>query len=218
MWLFLLLDSNPPKGTSTNEKGYFQLDSVNLGRISLKVSYVGYESKTIDNILLISGKETFLQIELRERANPLKEILITDREFKSEAINEMALTSLHLLSVEESNRFAAGIGDPARLVSAFAGVNTLVTGRNEIIVRGNNPRFIQWRLEGVEIPNPNHFSTEGLTGSPINALNSQMLNNSDFFTGAFPPSYGNALGGIFDMKMRNGNNTYLMLHMAGNLN
>ena len=92
------------------------------------------------------------------------------------------------------------------MVSSFAGVNGDAQGNNDIVVRGNSPRGILWRLEGTEIPNPNHFANEGATGGPINALNSNMLGNSDFFTGAFAPEYGNALSGVFDMKLRNGNN------------
>lgn len=90
-------------------------------------------------------------------------------------------------------------------MSSFAGIINEGSGNNDIIVRGNNPRFIQWRLEDIEIPNPNHFAIEGLTGGPINALNSQMLANSSFYSGAFASQYGNALSGIFDMKLRKGN-------------
>ena len=108
--------------------------------------------------------------------------------------------------MKKRKRYAGAIDDPARMVSAFAGVNGNAEGDNDIVVRGNSPRGILWRLEGVEIPNPNHFASEGATGGPINALNSNMLGNSDFYTGAFAPEYGNALSGVFDMKLRNGNN------------
>jgi hypothetical protein len=175
-----------------------------VGRISLKVTYLGYEEKIITDIVVISGKETVLDIELKESYNTLTEVIISSKN-KSKSNNEMSQISSHGLSVEESKRYAGGIGDPARLVSSFAGVGSAGDGNNDIIVRGNNPRFIQWKLEGTEIPNPNHFSQEGLTGGPISALNSQMLANSDFFTGAFSPEYGNALSGIFDMRLRKGN-------------
>jgi hypothetical protein len=117
----------------------------------------------------------------------------------------MAQISARGLSIEESHRYAGGIGDPARLVSSFAGVASTGEGNNDIIVRGNNPRFVQWRLEGIEVPNPNHFGQEGLSGGPISALNSQVLANSSFYTGAFPAQFGNVLSSVFDVKFRNGN-------------
>jgi hypothetical protein len=92
------------------------------------------------------------------------------------------------------------------MVSAYAGVDVDPSGNNSIIVRGNSPKGIQWRLEGIDIPNPNHFSDEGATGGPINTLSSQMLANSEFYTAAFPAEFGNALSGVFDMKLRKGNN------------
>lgn len=200
-----ILNSDPLIGTTTDLDGNFILENIAVGRIDLKVSYIGYENKVIPNILLISGKEKVLTIELKESFHQLNEVVVEGSK-KNESNNEMALMSSKKLSIEESKRYAGAISDPARLVSSFAGVANEGSGNNDIIVRGNNPRFIQWRLEGVEIPNPNHFAIEGLTGGPISALNSQMLANSDFYTGAFAPEYGNALSGIFDMKLRKGNN------------
>ncbi len=201
----MVVGSEPLLGSNTDEKGYFTIESVPVGRATLKVSYIGYEDKLIPNLVVISGKETVLDIEMKESFETLNEITVSARQHKSEITNEMAQVSSRSLSVEESKRYAGGIGDPARLVSSFAGVGSTGEGENDIIVRGNNPRYIQWKLEGTEIPNPNHFSQEGLTGGPINALNSQMLANSEFYTGAFAPEFGNALSGIFDMRLRKGN-------------
>ena len=201
----VISNSNPLLGTTTDMDGNFKIEEVPVGRLNIQVSYVGYESLNLPNVLLISGKEKVLTIELRESFHQLDEVVIQGSK-KTEASNEMAMLSSKQLSVEESKRHAGAISDPARLVSSFAGVINEGTGNNDIIVRGNNPRFIQWRLEGIEIPNPNHFAEEGLTGGPINALNSNLLANSDFYTGAFAPEYGNALSGIFDMRLRKGNN------------
>ncbi|MEO8087884.1 MAG: TonB-dependent receptor, partial [Bacteroidota bacterium] len=111
-----------------------------------------------------------------------------------------------MLSVEEAKRYAGGFDDPARLASSFAGVASS-TGENGIAVRGNAPKFVQWKMEGIEIPNPNHFGDlKSFGGGTFTALSSQMLANSDFFTGAFPAEYNNALSGVFDMAMRTGNN------------
>jgi len=201
----VVADTEPLLGASTDLNGYFAIDAVPVGRATLRISCIGYETKTIAHFVVISGKETVLDIELQESFVSLSEITVTATQHKSELNNEMAQISAKGLSVEESKRYAGGIGDPARLVSSFAGVGSTGEGNNDIIVRGNNPRFVQWKLEGTEIPNPNHFSQEGLTGGPISALNSQMLANSEFYTGAFAPEYGNALSGIFDLRLRKGN-------------
>jgi hypothetical protein len=200
-----VLNSDPVIGTMSDDQGYFKLENVPLGRVSIQLSFLGYEEKTVSNLVLISGKEIELEIEMSESITALSEIVISSRQHKSEISNEMAQISSKSVLVEESNRYAGSFGDPARLVSSFAGVSSAADGNNDIIVRGNNSRFIQWRLEGTEIPNPNHFAQEGMTGGPISALNSKMLANSEFYTGAFAPQYGNALGGIFDMRLRTGN-------------
>ncbi len=121
-------------------------------------------------------------------------------------MNKMATTGARMLSVEEASRYAGGFDDPARLVSSFAGVAPSVSS-NGISIHGNAPHLLQWRLEDVEIPNPNHFADIAtLGGGILSSLSSQVLGNSDFFTGAFPAEYGNAVSGVFDMKLRNGNN------------
>lgn len=201
----IVADTEPLLGTTSDSDGYFAIEEVPIGRATIKVSYLGYEEKLIPNLVVISGKETVLDVQMKESFQTIDEVTVYAKRHKSELNNEMAQVSARELSVEESQRYAGGIGDPARLVSSFAGVGSTGEGNNDIIVRGNNPRFIQWKLEGTEIPNPNHFSQEGLTGGPISALNSQMLANSAFYTGAFAPEFGNALSGIFDMRLRKGN-------------
>ena len=205
----LVLGSQPILGSMTDMEGAFKISHVPVGRVDLKISCLGFDEKMIPNVLITAGKEIVLTIELAESVSKLEEITITSSSStgdKSETINEMAEVSAKAFTVEETNRYAGAINDPARMVSAFAGVQESPYGNNDIIVRGNSPRGILWRLEGVEIPNPNHFAGEGKTGGPINALNSAMLSNSDFYSGAFAPEYGNAYSGVLDMKLRNGNN------------
>ena len=202
----IILNSDPIKGTSSDANGYFRIDGVHVGRVDLKVTCMGYEDKTIPNILVGSGKEIVLEIELAESLIQLEDVVITANGHKSEPLNEMAMVSAKAFSVEETKRYAGSFNDPARMVSGYAGVTGDAMGNNDIVVRGNSPKGILWRLDGMDIPNPNHFANEGSTGGPINALNSSMLNNSDFFSGAFAPEYGNAYSGVFDMKLRNGNN------------
>ncbi len=193
------------KGTTTNIDGDFIVKDVPVGKFDIQFTYVGYAPKTLNNLQLTSGKEFYLNIEMEEDLEMLNAVTIQAEKPKDEVLNEMSITSAKMFTVEETKRYAGSFNDPARMVSAFAGVSSDGGGDNDIVVRGNTPRGILWRLEGVEIPNPNHFSDEGSTGGPINALNSSMLANSDFLTGAFAPEYGNALSGVFDMKLRKGN-------------
>lgn len=202
----VILDTNPFIGSAADPEGRFRLGGVPIGRVNLKVSSIGYEELVVPNLLVIAGKELVLDLELRESLFGLGEVVISVENDKTQVANDMAVVSSRNFTVEETKRFAGSFNDPARMVASYAGVNSDGAGNNDIIVRGNNSRFIQWKLEGIEIPNPNHFGHEGLTGGPISALNSQMLANSEFYTGAFSPQYGNALAGIFDMKLRKGNN------------
>lgn len=193
-------------GATTDEDGNFRIENVPVGRVSIVISYIGYEPRVLPAVLVTSGKELVLDVALRESLVAMDAIEIRSDKDKSEIANEMAITSARGFTVEETKRYAGSFNDPARMVSSFAGVDTDPSGDNSIIVRGNSPKGIQWRLEGIDIPNPNHFSEEGATGGPINALNSQMLSDSEFFTGAFAPEFGNALSGVFDMRLRKGNN------------
>lgn len=201
-----VIDADPLVGAITDTNGNFRIENVAIGRISLFVTYVGYEEKVIPNILVNSAKESILNISLQESLERLEEIVITAKKNKSEVLNEMALVSARSFSVEETQRYAGALSDPARMVASFAGVTGNAEGNNDIVVRGNSSKGILWKLEGVEIPNPNHFASDGATGGPVNSLNANMLSDSDFFSGAFAPEYGNATSGVFDMKFKKGNN------------
>lgn len=201
-----VIGSDPIIGAITDLDGNFRLEKIPIGRTSLKISYIGYEDKLIPNLLVSSAKEVVLHVSIIESVEKMDEVIITAKRNKVEVLNEMSVVSARSFSVEETARYAGSFSDPARMASAFAGVTSNAEGNNDIIVRGNSPKGILWRLEGVEIPNPNHFADEGATGGPINALNSNMLSDSDFMSGAFAPEYGNALSGVFDMKLKKGNN------------
>ena len=176
--------------------GEFKLSKVPVGRTTLAVSYLGYESLTLREIMVTSGKELVLNLEMTESTKNMNEVVITAAHDKTQAFNEMATVSARSFTVEETGRYAASYFDPARMAQTFAGVS--VGGStsdlfNEIVVRGNSPKGILWRLEGVEIPNPNHFGGLGSSGGAISMLSSSTLANSDFYTGAFPTEFGNCL-------------------------
>jgi len=197
--------SNPFIGTSTDDKGEFALKNIPTGRCSFTASIIGYSQQTISNVMVISGKETVLNFKLDEKVTHLNDVVVKASYSKERPLNDMALVSARSFSVEETERFAGSLGDPARMVSNYAGVMAGNDSRNDIIIRGNSPMGLLWRIEGVEVPNPNHFGAQGTTGGPVSMLNSNLLSNSDFMTGAFPAEYGNALSGVFDINLRSGN-------------
>jgi len=200
-----LLLTNPRIGTISDSKGNFKLEHVPVGRYDIQISFIGYEPMIIHEIVVSSAKETYLTVSLKEKAIILGEVVVKPSINKVEPLNTMSSVSARMLSVEEAKRYAGGFDDPARLASSFAGVASNV-GNNGIVVRGNAPKFLQWKMEEIEIPNPNHFADlASFGGGGITALSSQLLANSDFLTGAFPAEYTNALSGVFDIFMRNGN-------------
>ncbi len=197
--------SDPIIGTTTDVDGYFSIPNLALGRYSLNVSYLGYEGISIPNVELIAGKESYIEIGIEESIEKMKEVVVTAESQKDKAQNELATISARTFSVEEVNRFSGGRSDIGRLAANFAGVSTADDARNDIVIRGNSPTGVLWRLEGIPIPSPNHFSTLGTTGGPVSALNPNMIKNSDFLTSAFPAEYGNAMAGVFDLGFRKGN-------------
>ena len=200
-----LLNTEIPTGSTTDMDGYFILNKVPFGRQSIRVSYVGYETITIPNVEVTSGKDAIVNISLLESLAELNAVVLSTKTNKDRAVNKLATISARQFSLEEVNRFSGGRSDVGRLAANFAGVSAPDDSRNDIVVRGNSPTGLLWRLEGIPIPSPNHYSTSGTTGGPVSALNTNMLKNSDFITSAFPAEYGNALGGVLDLGFRKGN-------------
>ncbi len=201
----VIVGTDPLLGASTDTQGHFRIENVPPGRITVKAMYMGYYPAILRDILVIPGKQVVLDIELEQQVLEMEEISVKgDPGFMP--INDMATASARQFTVEETERYAGSRGDVARMASNYAGVSFANDARNDIIIRGNSPSFLLWRLEGVEVPNPNHFAFEGTTGGPVGMLNNNTLSNSDFITGAFPAEYGNALSGVFDLQMRSGNN------------
>ncbi len=201
----MVIGTDPIMGTITDAEGRFRLTGIPVGRHDLRFSYVGYESLILSEVLVLSGKEVVIQVSMKESAVSVEQVEVKAYSNKEQAVNSMAMISARQLTMEEASRYAGGIDDPSRLASAFAGVAGSLSS-NAIVIRGNAPKGLLWRMEGIEIPNPSHFANvTTFGGGGITALSSQMLTNSDFFTGAFPAEYGNALSGVFDMKMRSGN-------------
>jgi hypothetical protein len=201
----ILIGSDPIVGTITDDDGQFRLENIPTGRQAILVQFIGYKTQTIPNVLVTGGKEVFLNILLEESLEKLQEVVITSTTAKDKPINEMAKVSARTFSLEEVQRFSGGRNDVARLVVNFAGVRAADDARNDIVVRGNSPTGVLWKVEGLPIASTNHYATLGTTGGPTSALNTNVLRTSDFLTGAFPAEYGNANAAVFDVKFRNGN-------------
>ncbi len=200
-----LLNITPTNGTITDEQGIFRLENVPVGRQSFLFSYLGYEENFISEVLVGSGKEINLVIRLEESFEQLDEVVLSPPTDNIRPNNALATVSARSFSVEETKRFPASISDPSRMAVSLPGVSNSDDTTNEIVIRGNGPNQLLWRIEGVEVPDPNHFSEEGSSPGAISLLSTNMLGKSDFFTGAFPAEYGNALSGVFDINLRNGN-------------
>lgn len=202
----IIVDSDPIKGATTDIKGKFRLENIAVGRHSLKISFLGYDDIILKNIEVSSAHELVLNIELSEKVYTSREVVISGKNEKQNNINEMSVISTRQFTVEESNQYAGAWGDISRMASNFAGVSVASDERNDIVVRGNSPMGILWRVDGIEMPNPNHFADVASSGGGISMINNNLLDNSDFLSGAFAPEYGNATSAVFDLKLRNGNN------------
>lgn len=185
--------------------GSFKLKSIPIGRQTIRITLTGYEEAIVRNIEVTSSKEVVIEVRLKERIQKMNEVVLVAGRAKNRAINEAAVVSARQFSMDEAVRYAGSRNDPSRMAQNFAGVSGTNDARNDIVIRGNSPAGVLWRMDGIDIPNPNHFSTLGATGGPVSILNTNTLKNSDFLTSAFPSYYGNALAGVFDLRMRNGN-------------
>lgn len=197
---------DPIQGTTTDFDGDFTLEKISVGRHTIQVTYLGYQTKTLPNLELNASKQLVLNIGIQESVITSDDIIVTGRKRKGEAINKMTTVSAQEFTVEQAERYAGALNDVARMAQNYAGVQGSDDSRNDIVVRGNSPAGVLYRLDGVDIPNPNHFASLGTAGGPVSILNTNVLGNSDFMTSAFPAEYSNALSGVFDIHLRNGNN------------
>jgi hypothetical protein len=187
-----------------DSSGKFRVEKIPVGRYSLQISFTGYKTASLNGLILDAGKELQITATLEDEIIRHSEVVVKSGPAKSSALNQLAMVSTRMFSVDETSRFAASINDPSRMATAFAGVVGYGNG-NALIIRGNAPNGLLWRMEGVDIPNPNHFASVGTSGGGVSILSAQLLSNSDFMTSAFPAEYGNALSGVFDIRLRKGN-------------
>ena len=201
----VVVNSDPLIGASSDTQGYYQLTGVPVGRQTLQVSFIGYGERTIPNVVVTTGKEVVLNLSLEEKVLMTDEVVVTADAEKAATNNELTTVSSRSFNLEETGRYAGSRNDPARMAANFAGVAANNDDRNDIVIRGNSPSGLLWRLDGINIPNPSHYGSLSATGGPVSLLNYNVLDKSDFLTAAFPAEYGNAIAGVFDLQLRNGN-------------
>lgn len=195
------------QGVFTVENGEFTLKNVPVGRRTVKVHFVGYEPFTMADFIVQSIPEPYLTIALNEVSREIREVVVTAAKNAYEPLNDLSVVSTRSFTAEEAERMPAGVNDPGRMALSYPGVQRGQDDtENQIVVRGNSPAGILWRLEGIDIPNPNHFALIGSSGGGITVFSSQLVARSDFSTGGFAAEYGNALSGVFDIRFRAGNN------------
>jgi len=202
----IILEAGPITGVITDQEGSFIIEEIPVGRYNLLFSYVGYKSFIMRDVVVGTAKEVFLDVGMRELVYEMDEVSVAANVSKDQTINPMAGISARSFTVEETERYAGSWGDPARMASNYAGVFPNGDIYNYLVIRGNSPNGLIWRMEGIPIPNPNHFDYPGSRGGPISIVNNKLLTQSDFLTSAFPAEYSNGISGVFDLNLRNGNN------------
>jgi hypothetical protein len=195
----IVQDSLQFRGTNTDEHGNFTLKQLPVGRHNLRISYVGYSSSIV-SVLLSSSRETVLEIPLGASPLYLNEVDV-------HAVTESEPIGGNLIRTDELSRHAGNRGEAIRRVAIMPGIQSADDSRNDIVIRGNSPQSVLWQVEGVNIPNPNHFNFPGTSGGPVTIINDRMLANSAFYSGAFPAQFGNTTSGIFDLTFNTGDST-----------
>ena len=203
----LLLRDTISLGTTSDASGQFAFKNVSPGRYTVKVSYTGYETSQ-QELLVISARRTEIVIRLREFQNTLDEVEIVANRAESYNPGEHSITN------EKALRIPANFFDPVRVITSYPGVMTANDQSNTIVIRGNSPAGLLWRINGLDVVNPNHLANAGtfsdkpaVYGGGVNIISSQLMERTDFYTGSLPASYGNALSGAIDMKLRGGDTT-----------
>ena len=189
------------KGGVTNAEGKFSIEQVPPGIYRLQASAIGYKTVTTPEYIL-STRDLHIQIEMEENQTELEGVTITASPFHRDIESPV---SLRIIGLQEIEKSPGANRDISRIVQSYPGVAFSPIGyRNDLIVRGGSPSENRFYLDGVEIPNINHFSTQGASGGPVGILNADLIREVNFYTGAFPTDKGNALSSVLDFKLRDG--------------
>ena len=195
---------NSAVGASTDSAGMYLIKNIKPEIFRLQASFIGYKTY-ISPELQLTVKDKFFEIELEENTEQLKEVNVIATPFRKTPETPLAMRTIGFSEIEKS----AGSGrDISRVIQSFPGVaSSPASYRNDLIVRGGGPSENRFYIDGVEIPNINHFATQGASGGPVGIINSDLLRETDFYSGAFPANKGNALSSVLDFKLKEGNTT-----------
>lgn len=190
-------------GTSSDIDGLFELKDVKAGFTRLTVSALGFETYTSSDIQVFNNHTSFIEIPLAQKNYELEQVIVTSQRFVKKEESPVSLRSISISEIENS----AGVNrDVAKIVQSFPGVAAIpAPGRNDIIVRGGASSESKFYIDDIEIPNINHFATQGASGGTNGILNADFIREINFYSGAFPANKANALSGIFDFKQIEGN-------------
>jgi outer membrane receptor for ferrienterochelin and colicin len=198
--------SGTNKGVVADIDGNFMINELNPGYYNIQVSSVGFKTKLITEQLVTNAQPTIIVAELEEESAQLKEVEITTSGFTK---TEESPISLRTLSISEIERNPGSNRDISNVIRSLPGVASTPAFRNDIIIRGGAPNENRFYLDGVEVPNINHFSTQGSSGGPVGLINVNFIREVDYYSGAFPANRGNALSSVFEFKQKDGRNDKL---------
>lgn len=192
---------NSTRGAVTDSVGRFEITEVQPGTYRLQSSFIGYKS-FVTAEFQVTNKDIYIPIELEESSQSIEEVNIVATPFRKTAESPLGLRVIGFKEIEKS---AGGNRDISRVIQTFPGVASTAAFRNDLMVRGGGPSENRFFLDGVEIPNINHFSTQGASGGPVGILNPDFIREVNFYSAAFPASKGNALSSVLDFKLKDGN-------------
>ena len=190
----------------TDDKGNFLKEEVAVGMLRLRLSAAFYSPLILEDIHLTSSKEVVLDLQMTHAAVELSKVEVSSKTMRGEPVNRMSISSAVTITPEMTEKIAGSWDDPMRVVTTYPGIVQQNSGFNYFTVRGNSPLGMLYRLEGIPIHNPNHFSFIGSNGGFVTQFSSSLLSNSDFFSSVFPAEFGNATAAVFDFRFRRGNN------------
>ena len=189
-------------GVATDFDGLYELKNINPGQYNLTISFVGYQTRTISEIIVNPNKPTIIDIQLNISSTSLDEIEIKSSPFQK---TEESPVSKRSINASEIYRNPGGNRDISRVIQSLPGVASTVSFRNDIIIRGGAPNENRFYLDGIEVPNINHFATQGSSGGPVGMINVNFIREVDLYSGAFPSNRGNTLSSVMEFKQIDGN-------------
>ncbi len=186
---------------TTDSLGNFEFENVPIGLFTVLVRQIGYDTKELTNLYLGSAKENWLKIQLTEKITALDSVVIIGKR----SLPKLGLVSVRNIDFAQAKNYAAAFDDPGRIIQTLPGVIGTGDNGNNVSIRGNSPIGLLWRIEGIDVPTPNHFAYNGAAGGLIGMFGNNTIDNANFYSGAFPSDFGNATAGVVDIELRRGN-------------